>query len=151
MWAAALAATSPPPVKQTTWRHLQQRGYNYTFAEYTQEFGKAYNPAEYAKRQQAFADALAVIRAHNEDPSSAWKMGLSDHTALFDQPAAAADGHGTGLSAGGRHGDARAAIAAGVRARTAAAPASARLAQARHGDARQEPGGLWLMLGVLSG
>ena len=84
MWAAALAATSPPPVKQTTWRHLQQRGYNYTFAEYTQEFGKAYSTAEHAKRQQAFADALAVIRAHNEDPSSAWKMGLSDHTALFD-------------------------------------------------------------------
>ena len=77
-----LYAPGPKAIKKkTTWRHLQARGYDFSFAEYCAEYGKDYSKdsAEAARREAIFRREMAKIRAHNEGEHS-WKMGLSIHT-----------------------------------------------------------------------
>jgi cathepsin L len=53
----------------------------YDFTQYVKVYNKAYSSAsEYQLRQAIFESNLAIIRAHNANPSSSWKMGLSHLT-----------------------------------------------------------------------
>ena len=75
-----LYAPGPKEIKKkTTWRHLQARGYDLSFAEYCAEYGKDYAKEEAPRREGIFRAEMAKIMAHNEAEHS-WKMGLSVHT-----------------------------------------------------------------------
>ena len=65
--------------KPTTWRDLQAKNYAHSFDEYLADYNKFYVGKEYDERRATYEAALARIRAHNEDPSQTWKMGLSPH------------------------------------------------------------------------
>ena len=62
--------------KTTRWFELEK----YDFAKYKAEFARSYRAEEEVMRKKIFAEKLAVIKAHNRDPSKTWKMGVNQFT-----------------------------------------------------------------------
>jgi len=72
IFAAALAATA---TGRTLWTDLEASPYSY-------DLWLAEHGARYPGRREVFESNLAVIRAHNADPSKTWKMGVNQFSAL---------------------------------------------------------------------
>jgi hypothetical protein len=64
---------------QTSWKQLD----NYNFKQYTQEFGKRYDDAEYNERETIFLSRLEKIRLHNRGDAT-WKLGVNQFTDLTE-------------------------------------------------------------------
>ena len=78
------SSLAPSPVRRTNWRKLEARNYTFSFEEYLEEYGKAYDDVkEYGDRKRTYELALAEIRDHN-GAGRMWKKGLSEHTDKFD-------------------------------------------------------------------
>jgi cathepsin L len=62
---------------RTTWQQLE----NYSFEQFTQEFGLKFEAKELDSRRALFATELARVRAHNAKNLS-WKEGVNKFTAM---------------------------------------------------------------------
>jgi hypothetical protein len=63
---------------KTRWFELEAKSYD--FAKYKTEFARSYSAPEEPLRKKIFAEKLAVILAHNRDPTKTWKMGVNQFT-----------------------------------------------------------------------
>lgn len=64
-------------VAGTQWTQLQ----DYHFGHYTKEFNRKYHSnAEFNMRKGLFDARLKAIKAHNQDPTKTWKMGVNQFT-----------------------------------------------------------------------
>lgn len=62
---------------KTTWNQLD----NYTFEQFTKEFGLKYESSELASRRSLFTAELARVRTHNAKNLS-WKEGVNKFSAM---------------------------------------------------------------------
>ena len=104
-----------PASARTTWRELE----GYTFVDYVNEFGRDYAPDEWRTREAPVESRLAVIRAHNHNPTVTWHMGVNELTDRTDAEISA-----TKKGRDARHADASAPRAAARRVDSALLPES---------------------------
>ena len=75
---AAAASSAAPAAATTRWHQITDA---YTFDAYCTEFSKRFTShADQEERRGLFDARLAVIRAHNADPSHSWKRGVNHLT-----------------------------------------------------------------------
>jgi len=67
--------------KKTLWSEL----YQYTFENYVKEFSKHYAPHEEEFRRTIFEANLEIIRAHNQNSYSSYKLGVNHLTDLTEE------------------------------------------------------------------
>jgi cathepsin L len=72
--------------KVTTAQVLKQLNYEFSFEQYSAEYGKVYAEGEKPWRTEMFKASLAAIKAHNEQvPAASWWMGLNQHSDKSDE------------------------------------------------------------------